>query len=43
MYDKMDKYHKAGKNVDLIFNLTNNEFLGKTSPRLILIDLDFSD
>ncbi|MCL2154137.1 MAG: single-stranded-DNA-specific exonuclease RecJ [Leptospirales bacterium] len=43
MFDKMDSYYKVKKNVDLIYNLTQNEFLGKTSPRLILIDIDFSD
>jgi len=43
MFDKMDSYFKAKKNVDLIFNLTQNEYLGKTLPRLILIDIDFSD
>jgi len=43
MFDKMDNYYKAKKNVDLIFNLTQNEYLGKSSPRLILIDIDFSD
>jgi single-stranded-DNA-specific exonuclease len=43
MSDIMDSYYKAKKNVDLIFNLTQNEYLGKTLPRLILIDIDFSD
>jgi single-stranded-DNA-specific exonuclease len=43
MFDKMDSYYKAKKNVDLIFNLTQSEFLGKTLSRLILIDIDFSD
>ena len=43
MFDKMDNYYRAKKNVDLIFNLTLNEYLGKIFPRLILIDIDFSD
>ena len=43
MFDKMDSYYREKKDVDLIFNLTQHEFLGKSYPRLILIDIDFSN
>jgi single-stranded-DNA-specific exonuclease len=43
MFDKMNSYYTAKKDVDLIFKLENNEYMGKTYPRMILVDMDFSD
>ncbi len=43
MFEKMSKFYNSKKNVDLIFKLENNDYLGKLYPRMSLIDIDFSD
>jgi len=43
MSDIMDSYYKTKKDVDLIFKVENNEYLGKVHPRMILIDIDLSN
>ncbi len=43
MFDKMNSFYKSKKSVDIIFKLENNEYLGKTNPRIVLVDIDFSD
>lgn len=43
MFDKMNSYYTTKKDVDIIFKLENNEYMGKTYPRMILVDMDFSD
>jgi len=42
IFEKMNSFYTAKKEVDLIFKLENNEYLGKTYPRMILVDIDFS-
>lgn len=42
MFEKMSIFYKTKKNLDMIFKLENNEYLGKVYPRMILIDIDFS-
>jgi len=42
MFDKMNSYFKTEKCLDLIFTLENNEYRGKISPRVVLLDIDFS-
>ena len=43
MFDKMNSFYNAKKDVDLIFKLENNEYAGKIYPRMIIVDIDFSD
>lgn len=43
MWDKMNSYYNAKKDSDIVFKLENNEYSGKVYPRMVLIDLDFSD
>jgi len=43
MFEKMGNYFDSEKYVDIIFKLENNEYQGKVFPRLILIDIDFSE
>jgi len=43
MVDKMNSFYNSQKDVDLIFKLETNEYLGKVYPRMVLIDIDFSD
>lgn len=42
MYDKMEFYFNKGDTLDLVYKLENNVFHGRTYPRIILVDLDFS-
>ncbi len=43
MSDIMSFFYNSKKDIDLIFKLENNEYMGKLYPRLIIIDIDFSD
>ncbi len=43
MFEKMNSYYNSKNCVDIIFKLENNEYLGKVYPRMIIIDIDFSE
>jgi single-stranded-DNA-specific exonuclease len=43
MFEKMSIFYKSKKNVDIVFRLENNEYLGKINPRMIVVDIDFSE
>jgi single-stranded-DNA-specific exonuclease len=43
MFEKMNQFYSQKKNIDLLFKLENNEYMGKTYPRIIIVDIDYSE
>lgn len=42
-YTKMDNYYKSKKPLDIVFKMEKNEYKGKIYPRMIILDLDYTD
>ena len=43
MIDKMSSCFNAKKDVDILFKLENNEYMGRVYPRMIIIDMDSAE